>query len=60
MNSLRNRAFRNEQIALEPCVTFRGMAILKRQDDKIRVLARVPLFTGLSKKLGEIARLVQK
>lgn len=44
---------------LEPCVTFRGMAILKRQDDKIRVLARVPLFTGLSKKeLGEIARLV--
>ena len=42
-----------------PGVTVPGMAILKRQDDKIKVLAGVPLFAGLSKKeLGEIARLV--
>jgi len=35
------------------------MALLKRRDDKIDILAEVPLFAGLSKKeLGEIARLV--
>jgi CRP-like cAMP-binding protein len=35
------------------------MALLRRRDDKINVLAEVPLFAGLSKKeLGEIARLV--
>jgi len=35
------------------------MALLKRRDDKINILAQVPLFAGLSKKeLGEIARLV--
>lgn len=35
------------------------MALLKRRDDKINILAEVGLFAGLSKKeLGEIARLV--
>lgn len=35
------------------------MALLRRRDDKIKVLADVSLFAGLSKKdLGEIARLV--
>jgi CRP/FNR family transcriptional regulator, cyclic AMP receptor protein len=35
------------------------MALLKRRDDKINILAEVPLFAGLSKReLGEIARLV--
>jgi CRP/FNR family transcriptional regulator, cyclic AMP receptor protein len=35
------------------------LALLRRRDDKIKVLADVSLFAGLSKKeLGEIARLV--
>jgi CRP-like cAMP-binding protein len=35
------------------------MALLRRRDDKIDVLAGVPLFAGLSRKeLGHIARLV--
>jgi CRP-like cAMP-binding protein len=35
------------------------LALLRRRDDKIKVLADVPIFAGLSKKeLGEIARLV--